>query len=218
MTPIVFVIAGLIFACTAATYTEATTRFPEAGGSSSFARRAFNEFWSFFAAWGQMLNYLAQIHGSVESRPIGMFVGHARREARARCRATITQTAFVEGVIAMLQQGQVFELKARGRKGRGSGPTGTGPADETRNACSAAASEARPTPGGAGAGAGAAPARARHRENAHPRRVRRRVPRAARGRAGDDREAALAARQGGRRLRRPSPSASSARRRSPPGG
>src|SRR5919205_1088503 len=26
-------------------------------GSSSFARRAFNEFWSFFAAWGQMLNY-----------------------------------------------------------------------------------------------------------------------------------------------------------------
>src|ERR671918_481502 len=57
MTPVVFVIAGLIFACTAATYTEATTMYPEAGGSSSFARRAFNEFWSFFAAWGQMLNY-----------------------------------------------------------------------------------------------------------------------------------------------------------------
>src|SRR5215210_7262508 len=33
------------------------TAYPEAGGSSSFARRAFNEFWSFFAAWGQMLNY-----------------------------------------------------------------------------------------------------------------------------------------------------------------
>ena len=32
--------------------------FPEAGGSSSFARHAFNEFWSFFAAWGQMLNYI----------------------------------------------------------------------------------------------------------------------------------------------------------------
>ena len=31
--------------------------YPEAGGSSSFARRAFNEFASFFAAWGQMLNY-----------------------------------------------------------------------------------------------------------------------------------------------------------------
>src|SRR5829696_1722314 len=58
MTPIVFLISGLIFAATAATYTEATTMYPEAGGSSSFARRAFNEAWSFFAAWGQMLNYI----------------------------------------------------------------------------------------------------------------------------------------------------------------
>jgi APA family basic amino acid/polyamine antiporter len=61
MTPVVFLIAGVIFACTAATYTEATTMFPEAGGSSSFARRAFNEFWSFFAAWGQMLNYIITV-------------------------------------------------------------------------------------------------------------------------------------------------------------
>src|ERR671922_1657441 len=61
MTPVVFVIAGLIFAATAATYAEATTMYPEAGGSSSFARRAFNEFWSFFAAWGQMLNYIITI-------------------------------------------------------------------------------------------------------------------------------------------------------------
>ena len=61
MTPVVFLIAGLIFACTAATYTEATTMFPEAGGSSSFARHAFNEFWSFFAAWGQMLNYIITV-------------------------------------------------------------------------------------------------------------------------------------------------------------
>ena len=61
MTPVVFLIAGLIFACTAATYTEATTMFPEAGGSASFARRAFNEFWSFFAAWGQMLTYIITV-------------------------------------------------------------------------------------------------------------------------------------------------------------
>jgi basic amino acid/polyamine antiporter, APA family len=61
MTPIVFVIAGLIFACTAATYTEATTMFPEAGGSASFARRAFNEFWSFFSGWGQMLTYIITV-------------------------------------------------------------------------------------------------------------------------------------------------------------
>ena len=35
--------------------------YPEAGGSSSFARHAFNEFWSFFAAWGQMLNYVITV-------------------------------------------------------------------------------------------------------------------------------------------------------------
>src|SRR5437764_11209159 len=58
LTPIVFVLTGVIFYLTAATYAEATAMYPEAGGSSSFARHAFNEFWSFFAAWGQMLNYI----------------------------------------------------------------------------------------------------------------------------------------------------------------
>jgi len=57
LTPVAFVISGLIFAATAATYAEATVMFPEAGGSSSFARHAFNEFISYVAAWGQMLNY-----------------------------------------------------------------------------------------------------------------------------------------------------------------
>jgi APA family basic amino acid/polyamine antiporter len=57
LTPIAFVVSGLIFAATAATYAEATVMYPEAGGSSSFARHAFNELVSFVAAWGQMLNY-----------------------------------------------------------------------------------------------------------------------------------------------------------------
>jgi basic amino acid/polyamine antiporter, APA family len=57
LTPVVFVITGIFFFCTAATYAEATAMYPEAGGSSSFARRAFNELVSFFAAWAQMLNY-----------------------------------------------------------------------------------------------------------------------------------------------------------------
>src|SRR5512132_1942730 len=61
LTPLVFVISGLIFAATAATYTEGTVRYPEAGGSSSFARHAFNELVSFSAAWAQMLNYIITI-------------------------------------------------------------------------------------------------------------------------------------------------------------
>src|SRR5215207_9902547 len=61
LTPVAFVISGLIFAATAATYAEATVMYPEAGGSSSFARHAFNEFVSFFAAWAQMLNYVITV-------------------------------------------------------------------------------------------------------------------------------------------------------------
>ena len=65
LTPLVFIISGLIFACTAATYAEATVRYPEAGGSSSFARHAFNELVSFGAAWAQMLNYVITVAISV---------------------------------------------------------------------------------------------------------------------------------------------------------
>src|SRR5919201_918041 len=61
LTPLVFLIAGVIFAATTLTYAEGTVRYPEAGGSSSFARHAFNEFVSFGAAWAQMLNYIITI-------------------------------------------------------------------------------------------------------------------------------------------------------------
>ena len=40
-------------------------RYPEAGGSSSFARHAFNELVSFGAAWAQMLNYVITVAISV---------------------------------------------------------------------------------------------------------------------------------------------------------
>src|SRR6476619_549356 len=52
---------GVIFYLTAATYAEATAMYPEAGGPWSFERHAFNELWSFFAAWAQMLNYTITI-------------------------------------------------------------------------------------------------------------------------------------------------------------
>ena len=60
-TPLVFVITGLLFVTTAWTYAEATAAMPEAGGASSFARRAFNEFVSFGIGWGQMLVYVATV-------------------------------------------------------------------------------------------------------------------------------------------------------------
>jgi APA family basic amino acid/polyamine antiporter len=61
LTPLVFMLTGLLFVMTAFSYAEATTIFPEAGGSSSFARHTFNEFVSFGAGWALMLDYIITI-------------------------------------------------------------------------------------------------------------------------------------------------------------
>src|SRR5438552_5664832 len=61
LTPVVFIFAGGLFALTAKTYAEGASMFPEAGGSSSFARHAFNEVVSFFAGWGLSLDYIITV-------------------------------------------------------------------------------------------------------------------------------------------------------------
>ena len=61
LTPLVFMFAGGLFALTAKTYAEGAAMFPEAGGSSSFARHAFNEVVSFVAGWGLSLDYILTI-------------------------------------------------------------------------------------------------------------------------------------------------------------
>src|ERR1017187_6184469 len=58
LTPLVFMFAGGLFALTAKTYAEGASMFPEAGGSSSFARHAFNDWISFFAGWALSLDYI----------------------------------------------------------------------------------------------------------------------------------------------------------------
>src|SRR5207249_3173980 len=61
LTPLVFIFAGGLFALTAKTYAEGASMFPEAGGSSSFARHAFNELASFFAGWALTLDYIITV-------------------------------------------------------------------------------------------------------------------------------------------------------------
>jgi APA family basic amino acid/polyamine antiporter len=61
LTPLVFLFAGGLFALTAKTYAEGASMFPEAGGSSSFARHAFNDAVSFFAGWALSLDYILTI-------------------------------------------------------------------------------------------------------------------------------------------------------------
>src|SRR5438105_2864174 len=61
LTPLALILAGLIFVTTALNYAEGTAAIPHAGGSSSFARRAFNEPIGFLVGWVQLLNYTATV-------------------------------------------------------------------------------------------------------------------------------------------------------------
>ena len=106
LTPIVFIVTGFFFFCTAATYAEATTMYPEAGGSSSFARRAFNEFWSFIAAWAQMLTYIATI--AISAFFVPHYIGGLFWEP---LRSSPGDIIFGCGVIATLAAINIFGAK-----------------------------------------------------------------------------------------------------------
>ncbi len=61
LTPLAMILAGGIFVTTALAYAEGTAAIPYAGGSSSFARRAFNESIGYLVGWIQLLNYTATV-------------------------------------------------------------------------------------------------------------------------------------------------------------
>jgi basic amino acid/polyamine antiporter, APA family len=106
LTPVVFVITGVFFYWTAATYAEATAMYPEAGGSSSFARRAFNEFVSFFAAWAQMLNYTITV--AISAFFVPHYIGGLFWEP---LRSAPGDIIFGAGVIAVLAVVNVVGVK-----------------------------------------------------------------------------------------------------------
>ena len=61
LTPLVFLVAALFFALTAMTYVEGASLHQERGGSTVFARYAFNELVSFIAGWAVLLDYVILI-------------------------------------------------------------------------------------------------------------------------------------------------------------
>jgi APA family basic amino acid/polyamine antiporter len=61
LTPVIFLAAGLMFALTSLSYVEGSAMLRERGGSSSFARHAFNELISFIAGWAILIDYLIVI-------------------------------------------------------------------------------------------------------------------------------------------------------------
>jgi len=73
-TPVVLGIAGILFIFTALTYAEGTAMLPEAGGSASFARHAFNDVAGFTAGWALMLSYIVTI--SISAFTIPPYLGY----------------------------------------------------------------------------------------------------------------------------------------------
>ena len=67
LTPLIFLAAGLLFAVTAMTYVEGGAMFRERGGSSTFARHAFNELISFIAGWAILIDYVIVISAAAIS-------------------------------------------------------------------------------------------------------------------------------------------------------
>jgi basic amino acid/polyamine antiporter, APA family len=61
LTPLVFLLAALLFALTATTYAEGASMHQERSGSTVFARYAFNELVSFVAGWAILLDYIILI-------------------------------------------------------------------------------------------------------------------------------------------------------------
>jgi APA family basic amino acid/polyamine antiporter len=73
-TPIALALAGVVFICTALTYAELSSSIHESGGSASFARLAFNDFISFVAGWGLLLDYIVTI--AISAFAVGPYLAY----------------------------------------------------------------------------------------------------------------------------------------------
>ena len=108
-TPIALSIAGLFFICTALTYAEGTSMFPEAGGSASFARHGFNELVGFIAGWALMLSYIVTI--SISAYTISPYLGYFWEPLKE---SPVFGTLFSIGVVIFLMLINILGAKESG--------------------------------------------------------------------------------------------------------
>src|SRR5438128_4632078 len=100
LTPVALILAGFIFVTTALNYAEGTAALPLAGGSSSFARRAFNAPIGFIVGWVQLLNYTATV--SISSYFAISYLGFLGRYVSILEPLTRDQTSHVLGTIVLI--------------------------------------------------------------------------------------------------------------------
>ena len=60
-TPLVLLVAGLLFLLVSLSYAEGTAAIPETGGAATFVRRAYNDLLGFVTGWALFLDFLIVI-------------------------------------------------------------------------------------------------------------------------------------------------------------
>jgi APA family basic amino acid/polyamine antiporter len=116
LTPLIFLAAGLMFALTSLSYVEGGAMLRERGGSSTFARHAFNELISFIAGWAILIDYLiviaaAAITVSHYMTPIsGSFGGGGAELAVAAIVIALAAVLNVANITGHTRQGRLVLL------------------------------------------------------------------------------------------------------------
>jgi APA family basic amino acid/polyamine antiporter len=108
-TPIVLGIAGVLYIFNALTYAEGTAMLPESGGSSSFARHAFNDTVGFIAGWALMLSYIVTM--AISAYTIPPYLSHFWPVLKE----PVAGTAISMGVIVFLMVLNVVGIKESSR-------------------------------------------------------------------------------------------------------
>ncbi|MFC1873758.1 APC family permease [Chloroflexota bacterium] len=108
-TPIVLGIAGILFIFNALTYAEGTAMLPEAGGSASFSRHAFNETAGFVAGWALMLSYIVTM--AISAFTIPPYLAHFWPVLDE----PVTSTAVSMGIILFIMVLNVVGIKESSR-------------------------------------------------------------------------------------------------------
>ncbi len=116
LTPLIFLVAGLLFAITSLSYVEGGAMFRERGGSSTFARHAFNELVSFIAGWAILIDYLIVIAAAAITVPhyltpiSGEFGGGVAERGVAAAVIAATAVLNVIGVTGRSRQARLVVL------------------------------------------------------------------------------------------------------------
>ena len=112
LTPLIFLAAGLMFALTSLSYVEGSAMLRERGGSSSFARRAFNELISFIAGWAILIDYLIVIAAAAVT------VAHYLTPIDAGFGKGAAEIGIAAGVIGLVATLNVIGITGRTRQAR----------------------------------------------------------------------------------------------------